>query len=65
MLQRAAIGAATAHAPTLTIADEPTSALDADRAAAVLRALRWASRSLLLVTHDLDVVAGHADRVWE
>ena len=63
MLQRATIAAATVHGPSLTIADEPTTALDADLAAGVLTALREASSSLLLVSHDLRLVARHADRV--
>ena len=63
MLQRATIVAATAHRPVLTVADEPTSALDADLADDVLSALREASRSLLLVSHDLRLVARHSDRV--
>jgi oligopeptide/dipeptide ABC transporter ATP-binding protein len=63
MLQRATIAAATVHGPALTVADEPTSALDADRADGVLRALKEASRGLLLVSHDLRLVADHADSV--
>lgn len=63
MLQRATIVAATAHRPVLTVADEPTSALDADLADDVLSALRETSRTLLLVSHDLRLVARHSDRV--
>ncbi|WP_216215395.1 ABC transporter ATP-binding protein [Amycolatopsis aidingensis] len=63
MLQRATVAAATVHSPPLTIADEPTSALDADLARDALRTLRGASRSLLLVSHDLRLVAEFADRV--
>ena len=63
MLQRATIAAATAHGPVLTIADEPSSALDADLADGVLTALRAASPTLLLISHDLRLVVGHADRV--
>lgn len=63
MLQRATIAAATVHDPALVVADEPTSALDHDRAHSVLVRLRAESRSLLLVTHDLDLCSGHADRV--
>lgn len=63
MLQRATIAAANVHRPALTVADEPTSALDADRADGVLAALREASNALLLVSHDLSLVARHADRV--
>jgi peptide/nickel transport system ATP-binding protein len=63
MLQRATIAAANVHRPALTVADEPTSALDADRSDGVLTALREASNALLLVSHDLTLVARHADRV--
>ncbi|SFP00256.1 peptide/nickel transport system ATP-binding protein [Amycolatopsis arida] len=63
MLQRATVAAATVHGPPLTVADEPTSALDADLARAALRGLRRASDALLLISHDLDLVAEHADRV--
>jgi peptide/nickel transport system ATP-binding protein len=63
MLQRATIAAATAHAPTLTIADEPTSALDAELADGVLSTLRAASPTLLLISHDLRLVAAHSDRI--
>jgi peptide/nickel transport system permease protein len=63
MLQRAAMVAANAHQPAITIADEPTSALDAELADDVLGALRTASRSVVLITHDLRLVAGHAPRV--
>ena len=63
MLQRASISAATAHDPALVLADEPTSALDAELADGVLHAVRRASRSLLLISHDLRLVENHADRV--
>jgi peptide/nickel transport system ATP-binding protein len=63
MLQRATIVAATAHSPALTIADEPTSALDANLADGVLTALRGACPTLLLISHDLRLVAAHADRI--
>ena len=63
MLQRATIAAAAAHHPPLIIADEPTSALDADRADATLGALKQTGSALLLVSHDIGVVARHADRI--
>jgi peptide/nickel transport system ATP-binding protein len=63
MLQRASISAATAYDPELVLADEPTSALDAELADGVLRAVRGASRGLLLISHDLRLVESHADRV--
>jgi peptide/nickel transport system permease protein len=63
MLQRATIAAANAHRPVLTIADEPTSALDAEIADGVLAAIRADSSSVLLISHDLRLVAEHSDRV--
>lgn len=63
MLQRATIAVASAHEPPVLIADEPTSALDADRANAILATLRATPAGLLLISHDLSVVAGHADQV--
>ncbi len=63
MLQRATITAATAHRPRLVIADEPTSALDAGRADSILKALRSAGSAVLLVSHDIDLVSRHADRI--
>lgn len=63
MLQRADLVAATAHDPPLVLADEPTSALDAELAAAAFEALVGSARSLLVVSHDLDLVSRYADRV--
>jgi peptide/nickel transport system ATP-binding protein len=63
MLQRASIAAATAHQPELIVADEPSSALDTELANGVLGTLRLSSKSLLLVSHDLSLVAEHADIV--
>jgi peptide/nickel transport system ATP-binding protein len=63
MLQRASIAAAGAHTPPLIVADEPTSALDADRADAVLDALRATGAGVLLISHDLALVARHSDQV--
>jgi peptide/nickel transport system ATP-binding protein len=63
MLQRASISAATVYDPELVLADEPTSALDAELADGVLHAVRQASRSLLLISHDLRLVENHADRI--
>lgn len=63
MLQRATVAAAAAHAPALLVADEPTTALDADRAHSVLTDLRATGAALLLISHDLGVVAAHADRI--
>lgn len=67
MRQRAMIAMAMANSPDVLVADEPTSALDVTVQAQVLEALAAARRetgaALLLVTHDLGVVAGSADRV--
>lgn len=63
MLQRAEIVAARAHAPRLVIADEPTSALDARRADETLTMLRKSGAALLLVSHNINLAAKHADRI--
>ncbi|GAA2530082.1 dipeptide/oligopeptide/nickel ABC transporter permease/ATP-binding protein [Pilimelia columellifera] len=63
MLQRATIAAATVHQPALTVADEPTSALDADLSDDVLITLRQASQAVLLISHDLRLVARHSDHI--
>jgi len=65
--QRIVIAMAMANDPDVMIADEPTTALDVTIQAQVLDALRAArdrtGASLMLITHDLGVVAGMADRV--
>jgi len=67
MRQRAMIAMAIANDPDLIIADEPTTALDVTVQAQVLEVMRKALREtgagLLLITHDLGIVAGMADRV--
>lgn len=63
MLQRATIAAARAHRPQLIVADEPTSALDADLADTTIALLRSTGTAVLLVSHDIKLVARHADRV--
>ncbi|WP_233422399.1 ATP-binding cassette domain-containing protein [Curtobacterium oceanosedimentum] len=66
MRQRALIAAATVASPALVVADEPTTALDAVVAVTVmeqLRAVQERGAGLLVITHDLGLVAGWADRV--
>ncbi|MEU5690778.1 ABC transporter ATP-binding protein [Actinosynnema sp. NPDC020468] len=67
MRQRVVIAIAMADDPDVIIADEPTTALDVTIQAQVLDALRTAREetgaATMLITHDLGVVAGHADRV--
>jgi oligopeptide/dipeptide ABC transporter ATP-binding protein len=67
MLQRAMIAMAVACEPALLIADEPTTALDVTIQAQILDLLldlqRSHGTSILLITHDLGVVAEVADDV--
>ncbi len=66
MRQRVALAAALMCGPKLLFADEPTTALDVSVQARVLELLarvRNRGVGVLLVTHDLGVVAGLADRV--
>src|SRR5262245_43931103 len=67
MRQRVVIASAMANNPDVIIADEPTTALDVTVQAQVLEALQAARRAtgaaLVLITHDLGVIAGQADRI--
>ncbi|MBR3397615.1 MAG: ABC transporter ATP-binding protein [Lachnospiraceae bacterium] len=67
MRQRICIAIALACSPTLIIADEPTTALDVTIQAQILELLQdlkdKLNSSIMLITHDLGVVAGMADYV--
>ncbi|CAM5419400.1 ABC transporter ATP-binding protein [Streptomyces californicus] len=67
MRQRALIAMAVACAPRLLIADEPTTALDVTIQAQILQLLKelvdQEGTALLMITHDLGVVAGLCDEV--
>jgi len=67
MRQRAMIAMAVANEPELLIADEPTTALDVTVQAQILEVLEELRTrlgiGLILITHDLGVVAGTADTV--
>ncbi|MFD5492756.1 ABC transporter ATP-binding protein [Streptomyces sp. NPDC001812] len=67
MRQRALIAMAVACAPSLLIADEPTTALDVTIQAQILELLKelvdQQGTALLMITHDLGVVAGICDQV--
>lgn len=67
MAQRVAIAIAISNNPRLLIADEPTTALDVTVQAQVMRTLRQAQQAtnsgLMLITHDLALIAEVADRL--
>jgi peptide/nickel transport system ATP-binding protein len=67
MRQRVIIAIALACGPTMLFADEPTTALDVTVQAQILDLIgeqrRDRNMSMILVTHDLGVVAGHTDEI--
>ena len=67
MRQRAMIAMAIANEPELLIADEPTTALDVTIQAQVIEVMEKAREetgaAMVLITHDLGLVAGVADRI--
>ncbi len=67
MRQRVMIAMAIANDPKVILCDEPTTALDVTIQAQILEALKSAQEltgaAILMITHDLGVVAGFADRV--
>ena len=67
MRQRVVIAIAMANDPDVIIADEPTTALDVTVQAQIMEALETAQdatgAAMVLITHDLGVIAGQADRV--
>jgi len=67
MRQRAMIAMAIANDPTILVADEPTTALDVTIQAQIVEVLKAAQRetqaAIVLITHDLGLIAELADRV--
>jgi oligopeptide/dipeptide ABC transporter ATP-binding protein len=67
MRQRAMIAMAIANSPSVLIADEPTTALDVTIQAQIIEVLKTAQQethaSIILITHDLGLIAELADRV--
>ena len=67
MVKRVALARALALEPELLVLDEPTAGLDPDRSENFVKLVRTLQRELnftvIMVTHDLDTLAGLADRV--
>ena len=67
MIKRVALARALSMEPELLLLDEPTAGLDPDRSESFVRLIRSLHRQLgltvVLVTHDLDTLAGLAARV--
>jgi oligopeptide/dipeptide ABC transporter ATP-binding protein len=67
MRQRAMIAMAIANSPSILIADEPTTALDVTIQAQIIEVLKTAQQethaAIILITHDLGLIAELADRV--
>jgi peptide/nickel transport system ATP-binding protein len=67
MRQRVMIAMAIANDPDVIVADEPTTALDVTVQAQILEVLKTAQQAtgaaIVMITHDLGVIAGFADRV--
>ena len=64
--QRLAIACVVAMKPDIIILDEPTTGLDpmeADRIMQILRSLSEAGHTVLMVSHDMSIVARHAQRI--
>jgi oligopeptide/dipeptide ABC transporter ATP-binding protein len=67
MRQRAMIAMAIANSPSVLVADEPTTALDVTIQAQIMEVIKAAQRethaAIILITHDLGLIAELADRV--
>jgi len=68
MLQRVLISIAISHNPLLIVADEPTTCVDVTTQAQIFELFKQIQSrldsSMLLITHDLGIVAGICDRVY-